>query len=510
MNVAPQSTLSMLSDIPLDREYSHTIWFSSLSAQHNYMVSKNVHTFNNLTYVRIVESGEFQVSIPVNAEDVRKCNYCMIRNGGFSDKWYYAFVTNIEYVNNDTTRITCLLDHWQTYMTEIAIGMCYVEREHVSDDAIGNHTLEENLPVGEYVSQGDTTWDAGLGVLVQMAYETGGTVTDNMFTGLTQHGASLSGAGSIADLLNQFADQPEKVAMVSMCSAGMVKGSEVGANTTSFGMSRNTDAIRFNGSSYTPVNKKLWCYPYTFLSVDNYNGNSEVYHWENFSDVAQANFVINESPTPRPAIECYPVNYAGLTDAHIDGIEYDNFPMCPFVIDTYRAWASQALPKTAISTGAQLVMGTIKGGLPGAVSGLLGGVANIATTAVDNSYHKIHSTSVGGNIGSGGLNFYKERVGFRFISYSVRPEIARVIDNYFTRFGYRVMEYKVPNFTSRTSFNYVKTVESNVGGEVSQKTIDVIESSLNRGITLWHTPQVKNYSLNNDVRSEYGEKKKQQ
>ena len=499
MYINPQSQFRVMRDIPFDSNYRHTILFSALSSQSAFMASHVKAEYNKMTYVRHAESEIHSVKVSELADNIMDCNYCAFLNAGFGTKWFYAFITSVRYVNNNVTEIQFELDHWQTWMTELQIGQCYVEREHVANDAPGIHTVEENIPFGEYVVSSELEKDLGAGVLVQMAYDTPAGMQAGVFSGLTLQGASTAGAGSISDLLEQFSDQPEKVAFLGMCSGGMVEGSTVQTHSSGVGLNRDLGSFDFNNISYTPKNNKLYCYPYCLISVDNYNGNAETYRWEDFSSMTSATFSIHESPIPKPSVECYPTSYKGMVSAQNFGITYDNFPMCPFIIDTYRAWASQAIPKMLLSTGTEIVSGVMAGGLEGAVSSLVNQAPNLANFALDNQYKRIHGTTYGGSIAGSGMNFAYNRIGFRFLLYTIKPEFAKIVDDYFTRFGYKVLTYKVPETRSRSSFNYVKTIESTVEGNIPQEAIDVLENSLNAGITFWHTANVKNFDLQNDI-----------
>lgn len=500
MIISPQGEIRLLKDVPFDSNYRHTILFGTTASQLQYMTSKVSKQYSRFSYVRHSEGTEHSVKIPELADNVYDCNYMMFQNTGFGLKWFYAFVTSIEYVNNDTTRVSFVIDQWQTWITEMVIGTCYVEREHVSDDTVGKHTVPENLPTGDYICDGgEIKYDSGRGVMVQLALENdGGENQSGIFSGVKLYGASYGNTGSISQLMVEYADQPEKIALVSMTSGHMVSGGSVGSYTGSMGITRGYLGFRFQGDSYSPKNNKLYCAPYCFLTLDNFNGNCESYNWEDFNSPDTAQFVIHESPLPRPSMECYPVNYKGMSDAQGYGVIYDNFPMCPYVIDTYRAWSSQALPKAIVSTGSNYVNSVLNGGVAAAGGALLNGINSLVQTAIDNEYHKVHGTAAGGGIGGSGMNFDQDRVGFRIVSYTIKPEYARLIDDFFTRFGYKVMRYKKPNLTSRTTFNYVKTVEAIVDGPIPEEALDTIENSLNHGITLWHTTAVGNYSLRND------------
>lgn len=49
------------------------------------------------------------------AEDLYDCNYLAFQNTSFGSKWFYAFITSVEYVNNITSEITFEIDVLQTY-----------------------------------------------------------------------------------------------------------------------------------------------------------------------------------------------------------------------------------------------------------------------------------------------------------------------------------------------------------------------------------------------------------
>lgn len=83
---------------------------------------------------------------------------------------------------------------------------------------------------------------------------------------------------------------------------------------------------------------------------------------------------------------------------------------------------------------------------------------------------------------------------------SIRAEYARMIDDYFTMFGYKTNRLKVPNITGRANWNYVKTKGCNVIGNVPQDDLQEIKTMFNRGVTIWHnTSTFMDYSQNNAI-----------
>lgn len=120
------STLYLLSNVPLRNDYQHTIDFDNLQAQQTFFDSliSNVEVSNeNYSYIRETEI----INIYKNKDDLINCNYLFYNNGG---KRYYAFITSKEYVSDECTAITFEIDVMQTFMFDYTIGETFIEREH--------------------------------------------------------------------------------------------------------------------------------------------------------------------------------------------------------------------------------------------------------------------------------------------------------------------------------------------------------------------------------------------
>ena len=146
MTITPQGQL-YLCKTPLENDYKNQLTFSSLNAQLTYFNSKVTNTFDNYTYIK----KDNAVNVGVNIDEIIDCNYLFYKNIGFSNKWYFCFITNMEYVNENCTKITFETDCFQTWYFQIQYKPTFVEREHVNDDTVGLNILEENLQLGEYV-----------------------------------------------------------------------------------------------------------------------------------------------------------------------------------------------------------------------------------------------------------------------------------------------------------------------------------------------------------------------
>ena len=95
----------------------------------------------------------------------------------------------------------------------------------------------------------------------------------------------------------------------------------------------------------------------------------------------------------------------------------------------------------------------------------------------------------------GGNNFF-----FRHMR--AKNEYLRVVDDFFTRFGYKVNRLKTPNITGRRYFNYVQVGSSDdvASGSIPQKYMKEINDAFRKGITIWHDHNsIGNYSVSNTI-----------
>lgn len=65
--------------------------------------------------------------------------------------------------------------------------------------------------------------------------------------------------------------------------------------------------------------------------------------------------------------------------------------------------------------------------------------------------------------------------------------------------GYATNLVELPNLHTRKSWNYIQTVKCNiVSHDIDVVDLERIKQCFNNGITLWHTKDIANYTLNND------------
>ena len=81
---------------------------------------------------------------------------------------------------------------------------------------------------------------------------------------------------------------------------------------------------------------------------------------------------------------------------------------------------------------------------------------------------------------------------------SIRQEYAKIVDEYFTRYGYATKRNKIPNRNVRPHWTYTKTIGCTITGSMPADSARKICDIYNTGITFWNNPtELGNYSLNN-------------
>ena len=151
MVVTPDTNIRIIK-CPLKLDESNQLTFSNATAQYNYFTSLPYLVEPELTYQRKdgvirFRTGENNVQF----EDLLQYNYVMYQNTSYDSKWFYAYVTDIKYVNDGMSEMTIETDVFQTWQFEIQYMNSFIEREHVSDDTVGAHTIPEGLETGDYV-----------------------------------------------------------------------------------------------------------------------------------------------------------------------------------------------------------------------------------------------------------------------------------------------------------------------------------------------------------------------
>lgn len=498
MNVVPMTPLTnvrILKEVPLDSSYTDTMDFSSISAQTTYFQGKTKYTYSNLGPVRLQNS----IRIPNTADNLYDCNYIMFQNANFNTKWFYAFITEIKFINVNMCEVNFEIDIMQTWMFDVTLKACYVEREHSATDNVGDNMVLENVDLGEYVNEtGEKTpfFDSYMAVIAT-AYDPSGEAGGyfgGTFSGLSYVAGLIDDDAGVKNVLD-FLDSAVKANKADSITSTFVMPSIFYTTGTAPVMQRyEVNKKQTSLGSYTPINKKLLTYPYNFLLVTTSDGASAKYRYEYFQGDTSA-FVVECAMGCNPEIVLEPIAYNNQQFNIDESLALSGFPQFGFSIDTFRAWLAQNGNSQFISaaTSALAVVGGTVTGNPMAVAGGFLGIASNINNFVMASYKADQSRGAQGSntlVGTREKNFY-------FYQRHIREDYAKIIDDYFTVYGYATEEVKVPNIKTRTSWNYVKTRNSKITGSVPFEDIERMKKVYDNGVTFWHGEYIGDYSRNN-------------
>lgn len=537
----PNTTIILYRGVPLDRDYRHTMYFASVSAQNTFFVNytKIGGTFNNLSYQRISSN---KIRVQKAADDLKDCNYLSIKNTGYSNKTYYAFITDVEYINENTCEITYEEDVIQTYLFDgsVTLEECFVEREHSLTDNPGDNLQPENLDPGEYVIMPDGNGgvtSANYDIVVGIPYwwdfneDSFQVFNDPGFYSGTFSGYNFyvfnSGTdldiGNLKTMIDEMCGKPQlyyhgeyedldlkndiimftapsnfrpaRRTGVEHYAEYLYMADPTDTRVTPTALTK-TKTVITNIGSYTPKNKKLLTYPYTFMFVTNPQGQSAVYQYEFFTNRTPTfEIIATYAPGVQPVL--YPTNYKGSAANRTEKFTMGTFPLVSFNASTYQQWLAQhessdmwrsivntaktvgglALGKAALTTGNATLAGTAGSMIGSGMNGMIQQGIEESERRVD-AAHSSGSVANDTMLANGLFDFY-------FYNKHITEEYAQKIDLYFSMYGYACNKVKVPNISARPVYNYVKTNNCCLKGNANAAVLQKIESIFNRGVTFW-------------------------
>lgn len=526
--IIPNSTIYICDGVPLDESYQHTLFWSSAADQQTYFAGRVRYTETSYSYIRHTLP---RIKVNRSADDLFGCNYLCFRNTNFGNKWFYAFITEIEYINNETAQITYRLDVMQTFFFDYTLDACFVEREHSATDNVGDNLVPENLDIGQYISEEPTPTgylsQAAPAVVVAAPFNKSyadfyGRVYAGLFVGMHYNIYTGANAGNDAAsfITNAGTKQSSIVSVFYYPSAMLPPEEHLDAPVYKF----PTMPLRTSGpiaGNFTPNNKKLYTYPYNFLYVTNVQGNSAEYRYEFFKRIGQnpaCGFMLVGDFSPNPTFWLAPCNYkgggyAGIYDANFDeAISMGGWGQVPYSTDAYKAWLAQSASSLLTGTLSSALRGGMTGGLAGAAIGAASAAGSGAISiGVQDILQSDFPTAAMPPQAHGTFSPLSllaiHACDFWFHPKHITEEYAHIIDEYFTRYGYACHRIKTPNISARPRWNFVKTRGCTISSSrdsANKRGIPAdaereICSAFDNGITFWKTPDaVGQYSANND------------
>ena len=539
------SQIMICKNIRLEKSYKDVLNYTESQmvtlCQQNAVATSNTYSF--------IRSEKNIIKTGFSYNDALKCNYMAFQNSDYSNKWFFAFIDDVEYANDGTCKIKYTIDEFSTWYDYWDPEPCFIVREHVNDDTIGLHTIPEGLECGEYVINvtGDvetnlyTTELICIGVSYlpdNTPFATQNRVYGGVFSGVyyvlfkfTESAAkfvqAMSDIGHANDIVCLFMI-PIAIANVSYTD-GWSTGNlgdqtdinfRVLPNSAGVITLRNADITLSSPSTlngYTPKNNKLFCYPYNCLTISNNAGTQAEYKYEDFINNTPI-FSLVAAVSPSCSVWLFPNNYKKSSDTkggYNWGIPVAKYPMGSWNSDMYTNWMTQnginILGHRIDAPTAHAIMGSgqlLAAGATGQYESIGTGLGNMLGAVQEMYRASMIPNQIGGQVSSGDVTYAYNKMSPTYYKMSIRSEYAAIIDDWFNRFGYKINRVKLPNQTGRTYWNYVQIGSSeNIGyspstasRSVPAYSMEIINTIFRNGTTIWHNhANVGNYSLNNTI-----------
>lgn len=364
MYIAPNSTIELFKNLKLDNSYANTMWFTSYAWQNTFFSNHRYTQLNNYSYQR-KDIGVIRVEGSVAS--LYDVNYMRFKNTSFEDKWFYAFVTRVEYVNNVTVNMYYTIDVIQSYMFDWTLQQCLIERQHSTTDVKGDNLIPEGLELGDYINSEagslfkplaydhDYSYLICVGVSQSQFNDLEAMADDAVYDAVVSEQYSAiaylkcdqDGVGSPKDILNYLNQNHLIDSLVSIVFI-----------PESFQLSRAAHQRNFSVTmptaldGYTPVNKKLLTYPYCYLDIYNDQNEHEELRFELFNNLGTAGFVMYDIISATPEALLLPFNYNNIGMTPETGLSLNGFPQIAYYNDAYKAW--QALNYDQMSASREI------------------------------------------------------------------------------------------------------------------------------------------------------------
>ena len=540
--VVPNSVVYLLKNVPLDVEHKHTWYFNDYTTQlshflTNYFTDQTLAIYDS-QYIRY-EDGS--IKVPFSISKCIDCNYMIFGNASFEQRWFYAFITNVEYVSNDVTKIYYEIDELQTWMCFFTLEQCFVERQHQVTDTAGDNLVPEGLEYGDYVidwngmpSQLASHYIVVASTLDSAGQYINGYLMNRVYSGIgfTIFNADSTGVTNANALLASLQSSGNNNAVVGVFMCPQFLFSE-----PNFFYSYVNKPTTLNG--YTPRNQKLLTHPYTFAYVTNMQGLAAKFNFEYFNGTPT--FMISGAVACDPQLIVVPCNYKGVVNNYDEAMTVGNFPKCAYNTDSFKAWIAQnvgSIGNAAITLAGEVAdipelgtsysegetawskaIGKIKEAVNvsnstyhAPMAGPAGAIPSVANQVnPTNSDTTIFSLlkqvveryikppqSVGGS--SASALFAVNNLGFVFAVKSITSQFAQIIDKYFDAYGYAIHRIQTPNIHARKGWTYVRTKNCVVNGQLPASSARFIEKCFDAGVTFWNpTYTMGDYTQDNSV-----------
>ena len=573
MNIAydPSTEIRLIKGIDVDNSYRNTVYFETIQQQTSYFYNKSEKVFTNFNVIKASPSAsnfnfatKKAVRVNCNPSELYNFTYLMYKNTNFYNKWFYAFITSIEWISPNVAEINFEIDLIQTWYFDIEQKDSLIEREHVEDDTrYARRSLEDNITIDVYKSDypenltnitGENTY--GLILVNSGIIQTEPSVPNDVYTG-TIFGTSTGLKAYIVDksdliqAVNELNLQEKINGGIVSCSListdYMIKDETSNAVVTPGYTIESNDLkirrieLKQNRNeyllNYKPRNNILFQYPFTYKQILHPNGKLNIQNEliDDYTTVCLQYFANKEN-----GVTAFIDSY-DYQDIYTDGRFYYkpfsdlDISICQGLTDI----GNMALNtiSTVLSKGFSIPMvgkqsihtETRSGGTNPLSFGEVDDKPYFTDEQVEEEKmwqhgHKYNysltmpkinlptvpslTSSFSGNQSDTSFLIYNFNGGTQYLASNLiyRDIVAsehylEYYDRYFDRYGYRTLRTGKINFKARERWTYVKCSDVNMIINSDVITAKIIKNIFLNGITFWvNGDEIGDYDKSNNAK----------
>lgn len=497
---------------PFSMENEHVVDFASRSDQASYFLDISRPPLHNLSYVRNdVGGGRNYLSVELPFAEVVRYNYMMYKNG-IDSRYYFAFITGVEYRNEKVTKVFVEYDVYQNWKFDVIYKSSFVERMSVGSD--DHNTLADNVAHGQLVLKDHKSVIFRGGYFVFCSADpTQDVVTDSPPYAFNVGNYTIPAwtlyydtfeASEMSKTLQRISahgwgDRIMSCVYVPFVNPDIVIDAPPSTHPK-VGLIRILQEIDKGYMSYqveynipSATYKKMNTYPYSKIQIEDLTtGQTIDYSPEKFKDMV-AKFEIRSTISERPTYRIIPMNYEGQFYAYDKAVVVQ--------CDTTLATSNSLYAKYMMTNKEGNSLAKMGAVVSGAMS-FASGVPSVALAGSISTYQSLASisnqesqASMLGNSVSMPSDSAQERVnrsiGFDINYYTVDDDHKRVCESHWKQFGYPVRSLAYP-MSSYNNYFYVKLGTANIqGNNVPVEQLTKFKNLYIMGITHWKS--VANY-----------------
>lgn len=536
MSTIPNTTL-YVGVVPWNSDLKNVQSYNSRAEQISTIQGLLSHKYEQINIIR----RDSDLILKGVNEDLTQCNYLMYQNSDISNKWYFAFIDNVQYNSLNSVIISHTIDVWQTYQFDITYYKNLILRSHVakSADTVGRwlapepinvapeferkHNVFNNLSwVPQYVLHSTSVFNNSTKKYEYKGNGTGATLSaeygifvdddDDVQTVVKNYG-KLSAAEAlksndddeysnwIADLLTgQTIDKAVKLISTTSISQLQDHRNElIGLYAIPAWVHDGTNKYATNNikkkevtvelptttlaCGYAPRNKKMLsslCKAYLFY---NENGFKLPLKPELFTS-GSPSFTVKSTELSTNGFILQIGSYADYT-AKTNKISYRCENRLGYDANT---GLDKVLNTLTSAVGVVNAVGSVAsqafaGNVGGAVQGAVGAVQQ-SINMIDALGQRGVSTGASGDI----MSITENRAMPVFADVSPTEAQCRYIDDYLDVYGYAINEIgKISTYMkNRSNWNYIQVANCNIKVSAPNDDVNKLKQMFESGVTIWH------------------------